>query len=391
MQAHAVLRCANSTSVRCGNKDPPMPSTRIQLQATARLHQMACLDVNGPQLIEPVLHELHQLIGFDTCGYFYPGSGGALDAYVEPSPARDLMHTYFDSAVQRSERKVVRRSAHDFAEAVRCEHGPQVLEQLITVPVSELLRSDFYNLALRPAELFDCLSLVLRTPQGQGVGSFKLYRGSASPRFDADDVAVFGRLEPWLARILQPGELDAQDSVVNESAMLLVTPQGRMLWTSPQADLLMAQAFGPRWHHRSALPAQLEMLLQNLQFAARNGHPRGGFAPAPPQLELHNASGWFSLRATQMAAAAGEGQAVGIQITHRVPRVARLLPALRALGLPQRQHELAYWLARGLPEPEIAARMGISAHTATYHRRQIYTRLGVQNRLELQDLLLEKR
>ncbi|MFP5442617.1 MAG: LuxR C-terminal-related transcriptional regulator [Betaproteobacteria bacterium] len=35
--------------------------------------------------------------------------------------------------------------------------------------------------------------------------------------------------------------------------------------------------------------------------------------------------------------------------------------------------------------------MGISANTATYHRRQIYTRLGVQNRLELQARLLAPR
>ena len=33
------------------------------------------------------------------------------------------------------------------------------------------------------------------------------------------------------------------------------------------------------------------------------------------------------------------------------------------------------------------ARMGISENTTTYHRRQIYTRLGVQSRLELQDYL----
>lgn len=368
-----------------------MPLHRIQMRAIARLQQMACLDFNGPQVIEHVLHELHQLIGFDTCGYFYPGSDGRLDAYVEPSPARDLMPTYFDSAVQQSERKVVRRSAHDFSEAVRCEHGPQVLEQLIAVPVSELLRSDFYNLALRPAELFDCLSLVLRTPQGQGVGTLKLYRGRTSPRFGAADVTVFRRLEPWLARILQPGELDARDSLVNDSAMILVTPQGRMLWTSQQSDVLMAQAFGPRWYHRSQVPAQLDMLLQQLRCATHSGNARGRVAPGPPQLDLHNASGWFSLRATQMAAAAGDDQAVCIQITHRVSRVARLLPNLRSLGLPPRQHELAYWLARGLSEAEIAGRMGISANTATYHRRQIYTRLGIQNRLELQDFLLAQR
>lgn len=365
-----------------------MTLPRVQQQAMARLQQMACLDFNGPQLIEPVLHELHQLIGFDTGGYFYPGSENGLDAFVEPSLARDLMHTYFDSTVQQSERKVVRRSVHSFSEAVRWEHGPQVLEQLLSVSVSELLRSDFYNLALRPAELFDCLSLVLRTLRGTGVGTLKLYRSASSPRFSQEDSAMLSRLEPWLARILQPAEWDTKDSDVQGSAMLVANPQGRLLWTSPQTDQLMALAFGPRWQRRCELPEALQLLLQRIRFASDSSRNINGTASALPQLDLHNASGSFSLRATQMAAAVGEGQAVGIQITHRVPRVARLLPALRALGLPQRQHELAYWLARGLPEGEIAERMGISVNTATYHRRQIYTRLGVQNRLELQTYLL---
>ena len=87
----------------------------------------------------------------------------------------------------------------------------------------------------------------------------------------------------------------------------------------------------------------------------------------------------------------GKSQSVGIHITQRIPRAVQLLPALRALQLPQRQYELAYWLARGLPEAQIAERMGISANTATYHRRQIYMRLGVQNRLELQARLLAPR
>ena len=347
----------------------------------ARLQHMACLDFTGPQLIEPVLHELHQLIAFDTGGYFHPGSNGAMDAYVEPSLTRDLMHIYFDPQVMAAERRVIRRSAHDFAGAVQGDHGAQVMEQLINVPVADFLRSDFFNMTLRQTGLLDCLSLVLRTQQGAGVGALKLYGGLKAPRFGPHDVALLNQLEPWLARILQPGEMDAGDSVVHASAMLVVTPRGRLLWTSPEADGLVALAFGPRWWRRSELPQALHALLARLE------HAREGAATALPQLDLHNANGLFSVRATQMAAAAGEGRAVGIQITQRMPRAAHLLPALRALRLPQRQHELAYWLARGLPEEQIAARMGISANTTTYHRREVYTRLGVHNRKELQALL----
>ncbi|WP_460483507.1 helix-turn-helix transcriptional regulator [Comamonas humi] len=361
-----------------------MTLSRAHSQSMARLQQMACLDFNGLPLIEPVLHELHRLIGFDTGVYFHPDADGVLDAYIEPSVAREWMYRYFDPEMAALEHEVVSYSSHDFAAAVCHEHGVLVMEQLISVSRNDFIRSDFYNQVARPSELQDFLSLVLRTPQGTGVGSLKLCRKPGAPRFAPEDIALLAQLEPWLTRILQPGEMDAQGSIVAASTMLVVTPNGQLLWTSPQADQLMALAFGLRWYRRSELPPALRVLLERLRFAER------GRAFALPQLQLHNASGTFTLRATQMADAAGQGQAVGIHITQRVQRAARLLPALRTLQLPQRQHELAYWLARGLPEPRIAARMGISANTATYHRRQIYARLGVQNRQELQTLLFAR-
>ena len=359
-----------------------MHLTRTQQQAMARLQHMACLDFTGPQLIEPVLNELRRVIAFDTGIYFHPDADGALDAYIEPSIAREWIHRYFDPQMAGLEQEVVHHSARDFATAVRLQYGALAMEQLVSVSHHDFIRSGYYNEISRPAQVLDYLSLVLRTPQGAGVGAVKLCRRPDAPRFVPEEAALLTPLEPWLARILQPGELDTHDTVVHASAMLVATPEGRLLWTSPEADALLILAFGPRWYRRSELPQALQMLLGRLRHVE--------LGAAQPQMDLHNANGWFSLRATRMAAAEGEGRAVGLHITQRVPRVAHLLPALRALQLPQRQHELAYWLARGLPEDQIAARMGISANTATYHRRQIYTRLGVQNRQELQGLLFAR-
>ena len=352
---------------------------RVQRQAIARLHQMACLDFNGPQLIASVLQELHHLIGFDYGGYFYPGSDGELEVFMEAPHMRALMPTYFDNRLLESERRVVTRSARFFSEAVRYEHGPQMLDRLIKVPWDEFLRSDFYNVVIRPADVKDCVSLVLRTPQGQGIGAVKLYRAASSPWFRPEEIKVLGQIESCLARALQFGEMDAGDSVVQGGGLLVASPMGKLLWLSPEAGPMMELAFGPRWRRRTELPPALQLLLQRLQWRRQ---PEGTM-PLPPQMELRNAGGWFSLRATPLAAATGEEGAVGIHITQRVARTARLLPALGRLGLPQRQYELAYWLARGLPESQIAERMGISANTLVYHRRQLYLRLDVHSRQEL--------
>lgn len=352
---------------------------RNKKQATARLHQMACLDFNGPQLIEPVFQQLRQLIGFDSCAYVYPGGEGELEVFTDSPALRQVVPDYFDPRIMRSELRVLHRSTRCFADSVRYELGPMLERQFVKVDWSEFLRSDFYNVVLRPADVYACLSLMLRTPQGRGVGAIKLYRGAGSPTFSPEDAAVLGRLEPCLARALQPGELDAEGSMVAGSGLLIATPLGRLLWISPEAEKLMPLAFGWRWRGtRGELPQVVQLLLHRLQWAcqAQEGTP----GTALPQIGWRNAGGWFTLRATKLTPAAGEAQATAIHLTQRIPRTGWLLQALEPLALPPRQHELAYWIARGCSESQIADRMGISVPTVVYHRRSLYERLDVQDR-----------
>lgn len=338
---------------------------------------MACLDAGGVQFIEPLLQELRRVVGFDFGCMLYPGSGGDLMNYAQ-EPMQSVAAQYFDARILRSERQVLARSPRDFGEVVRHEHGPKLLRELMAVPMAELLRSDYYGAVMQPTGAKDYMSLVLRTPQGVGLGVIHLFRDAAAPWFTPHDVALLARLEPHLARILQDGEHDAEGSEVHAEGVLIATPQGRPLWLSPEAEALMPLAFGWRWRRGAELPPVLRELLRRLQAPSDR--------MALPAMELHTAQGWFSLRATHMAAAPGgrqSGQVAALHITRRVARGVRLLSALQALDLPQRQHELAWWLARGLPESQIARRMGISINTAVYHRRQLYNRLGVMGREEL--------
>lgn len=364
-----------------------MPRRRAQQQAIARLHQMACLDFNGPQLIAPVLQELRRIVAFDSGGYFYPHGGGALDAYLESSALQAVMPDYFDPRVLRSEGQILCRSLLSFSEIVRYQRGPRALElgQLLTVPRTALYRSDYYEAIMRPADLSTWVALVLCTPQGRGLGLLSLYRHTGAPPFTQDEVAALATLEACLARVLQPGELDSDDSEVQATGLLIVTPEGRLLWTSPEAERLLPLAFGWRWRAVGAvgacaggpLPHPLQHLLQRLQWAGQ-----GKTGTPLPQMEWHNASGWFSLRATRLTASAAEPVegAVALHITQRMARGTRLLAALQPLALSRRQLELAYWITRGCSESQIAVRMGISAPTLVYHRRALYERLQVRDR-----------
>jgi len=356
-----------------------MHTSRASRKALDRLHRMACLEVGGVQLIEPLLQELRQVLGFDFGGLLYPGSDGRLAAYAQ-GPLRAVVAESFDPRVLRSEREVLGRSSHDFEGAVRHEFGPKLLRELVRVPVRDFQRSDFYGVVARPGDAMEYMKLVLRTQQGAGVGAVFLFRAATSPWFTPDDVAALARLEGVLARILQDRERDADGSEVHAQGVLVATPQGRPLWLSPEAEALLVMAFGWRWRRGAGLPPALLELLRRLHDAP-SGAP--GTTMALPAMELRTAQGWFSLRATHMAPAKGARPAVALHITQRVARGVRLLSALQALDLPQRQHEMAWWLARGLPESQVAARMGISINTAVYHRRQLYNRLGVMDKGEL--------
>lgn len=341
-----------------------------------QLRQMARMDAGGPQQIAPVLRALQGVIGFDSGGYLYRRSDGDLDMHMENPATRAVMPSYFEPSVLRSEQQVMQRSSRLFDEALRCERGVQMQHDLVKVPVSELRRSDYYNAVLRPGEVEVGMKLPLRARDGRGIGILWLYRRDGERHFSGADAAALGRLEAHLARALQSADGDAQDADVCGQGLLVVTPMGRPLWIEPGTEELLEQAFGWRWRGCCGeLPPDLQVLVQRLFLPE---------ADAPlPQLDFRNAYGRFSMRATHLTGRAGAGDAVAIHVTRRLSSGARLLEQLRPLALPQRQHELAYWLARGLSEPQIAARMGISPNTVVYHRRQLYARMEVANREKL--------
>lgn len=366
------------------------PLLRRDVQAaTARLRQLACLDVTGPQAIAPVLAQLHRLIGFDAGCLIHAGAQGEMEVFMENPALQAAMPDYFDPRIQHSEARVMRRGARHFAEALRVEKGAQMLPQMVKVTLPELVRSDFFNVVLRPGDVGDGLKLPLRTAAGHGVGVLWLFRRVADPLFTPAEAAALGRLETLLARALQPAGADTHDTDEVEvcgQGLLVVSPAGQLQWVSPEAQALLAQAMGTRWRAGdSELPDALRLLVQRLFWPVP-----GAMAPLP-ELALCNAHGSFALRATRLASVAsgaGAPEAAAIHITHRRPRGARVLERLQALGLPRRQAELAYWLVRGLPEAQVAERMGVSINTVAYHRRQLYAALGVQGRGDLAQRLL---
>src|SRR3989344_967312 len=178
-----------------------MPPPRRNNQAAARLRQLACLDVTGPQAISPVLAELHQLIGFDAGCLIHPGAQGEMEVFMENPVLQAAMPDYFDPRIQDSEAGGMRRGARHFSEALRLERGVQMLPQMA--------------------------------------------KGSV----------------PALA----PSEADAGDNEVCGQGLLVASPEGRLQWVSPEAQTLLALGLGTRWRvGLGDLPDVVQLLVQRL-------------------------------------------------------------------------------------------------------------------------------
>ena len=58
--------------------------------------------------------------------------------------------------------------------------------------------------------------------------------------------------------------------------------------------------------------------------------------------------------------------------------------------LTRRELEVARLIASGAPNKEVAARLGISCHTARHHTERVYGKLRVRNRVSLARLVVER-
>jgi DNA-binding response OmpR family regulator len=137
--------------------------------------------------------------------------------------------------------------------------------------------------------------------------------------------------------------------------LFAVTATGEILWSTPQAHRLLAEAF-------PAIDAQVR-LPASLMAAARSG---GGTIQAGEALQL-----------------ASMGQTSSNEYLFRlsVERATDATERLRArFALTHREAEVLVWIARGKSNRDIGDILGLSPRTVNKHLEQIYVKLGVENR-----------
>jgi DNA-binding NarL/FixJ family response regulator len=148
--------------------------------------------------------------------------------------------------------------------------------------------------------------------------------------------------------------------------LLAVNRAGKIMWSTPQAQKLLADHFAPGGSEEMVLPEPLREWLEQAQKGKAGAKAQAASFPEHPELKLYymgNAGpNEFLLRLAKDASAG--------------------LPAefSSELGLTTREGEVLSWLSKGKTNRDIAQILGLSPRTVDKHLEQIYAKLGVENR-----------
>ncbi|HET7884590.1 MAG TPA: response regulator [Bradyrhizobium sp.] len=147
--------------------------------------------------------------------------------------------------------------------------------------------------------------------------------------------------------------------------LLAVNRHGNIMWSTPQAQKLLADHLAPAGGEEIVLPVPLLQWLEQAQKGKAGAKAQASF-PESPELKLHYMGkagpNEFLLRLAKDSSAS--------------------LPAefSSELGLTTREGEVLSWLAKGKTNRDIAQILGLSPRTVDKHLEQIYAKLGVENR-----------
>jgi DNA-binding NarL/FixJ family response regulator len=148
--------------------------------------------------------------------------------------------------------------------------------------------------------------------------------------------------------------------------LLAVNRVGKIMWSTPQAQKLLADHFAAGGSEEVVLPEPLREWLEQAQQGKAGTKAQTASFPDHPELKLYymgNAGpNEFLLRLAKDTSAG--------------------LPAefSSELGLTTREGEVLSWLSKGKTNRDIAQILGLSPRTVDKHLEQIYAKLGVENR-----------
>lgn len=249
--------------------------------------------------------------------------------------------------------------------------------------------SDYFREVLSRLDAHQILYGVLRDGS-RAIGQISFYRGARDPEFGRRDQDTLRGLLRYLSLGLRPQPSPARElpqAEVVEEWLGIVDQDGAALsaplnWAR-LVRLLAMEKVTPRTAHEEQ--RIVTDFLRGICTALKEGD-----GVSFDRIDSHHDSPWgrFRIRAFRLPDADGGQDRVGVLIGRQEPRALALARGTGASSLSPQQREVALLLAEGKSNREIARALALRLNTASYHVKQVFTRLGVHHRDEVERVLL---
>ncbi|HEX9389700.1 MAG TPA: LuxR C-terminal-related transcriptional regulator [Usitatibacteraceae bacterium] len=362
-----------------------------QTSLRAQIRQLCCLGLSAETLMPRLLPLIRQLVPADSAGFFWVDSSGDMhNLYAERMLPSEHMRLYFEHFYDSDEHPFRRQFL------ARVQAGIEVDSSSAD---AALQRTAYYNEILRELDAHHVLYGVVRD-HGSALGQISLYRPRKSSEFDAKARADLASILHYVAHAVAirnglPIELatESDNDGINKSqqvdtddeAVVIAHVDGRLLHASEQARRLLVQAvdgaFAPG-RLRAADTAVTDMIVRLAEMLRDTGS-------RPPLLTVQTRWGRLQLRAYRLGDAVSADAPIAIRIARQEPMLLKFAEALRTLGMPPQQQDIALRMAQGKSNQEIAQGMGLSPNTVAYHIKQIFSKLNAHGRAETISRILE--
>ena len=327
--------------------------------------------------------------GFSVTLMFTDARGELVHLYDENTAATEVAPLYISEFYNNREAEHLE---YAFTDAFRHGFMGANLETIITVDRSTWERGDTYNLILRPLGYCGGLRVAVRDGQ-RPLAMIAISRDIGTPEFNARDLDLLIALEPYFAHAFQGdagGAPYVESDAEEDQGLIVADREGRLLYLSRSASVLLFYATHPevrpgtlRLRERPVLPPPVARLARMLAQTFERQ------APSLPPVHRHeNAWGRFVFRAYWLKSQAASSPLVAIHVKRLEPLPVRVLRRMEHLPLSERQVEVSLHLSAGLTYAAIAERLGVSRTTAIFHAQQVFNKLGVSGRAELQAKLM---
>jgi DNA-binding CsgD family transcriptional regulator len=346
--------------------------------ALVQIRQLCCLELPQETFIPEFLRSLGDAVASEYIGAAFLDDHGAVQRVYTNHPVLDQAGRQYASRYANSDEEKLAWAYGTIAQTVRAG----LIENAWHVDAS-MVRSNFYNEAVRPFGIRHQLRAAFRTKMGLG-GALYLTRGQSDKHFIRHDEQTLASVLPYLSHAANTAQTIRGEMVaIGESGLIILDRHGVIEYLDQSAKATLSIAAQRAFE----LPVSIHQLLARI--AADLNKIASGQDASIPQRQYRNTCGEFVLRGRLLTEFDhSTKQLVAVTIQRYVPVALKAVDALRKAPLSARQKQICVGIVKGMSFVDLAVALGLRPGTLSDYTRIVYEKLEVQSREQLRGVLL---